>query len=90
MQPGPVFKRRHYGTPESFTLIATNYIVVAVGLAITTNSKHQIHWFCWVIVGLLAVYNIFCLYKYREEYNKITIISYIISIIGLGLLFLIF
>ena len=32
MEPQQVFKRRHFNTPESFTLIMTNYIVVAVGL----------------------------------------------------------
>jgi len=57
MEPHQVFKRRHYGTPESFTLITTNYIIVSLGLAICT-SHHKIHWFFWVILGLLAVFNV--------------------------------
>lgn len=92
MEQKPIFnfKRRHYGTPESFTLITTNYIVLAIGLAIFTNSQHKIHWFFWIILGLLAVYNVWDIYRYREEYNRIAIIAYIIGTAGLGLLFLMF
>ncbi|HVS92327.1 MAG TPA: hypothetical protein VHE59_09860 [Mucilaginibacter sp.] len=91
LQPGgTIFKRRHYGTPESFTLITINYIVVALGLAIFTNSEHKINWFFWIILGVLALYNAFDLYRHREEFNKISIIAYVISLAGLGLLFLIF
>ncbi|HTD98554.1 MAG TPA: hypothetical protein VK668_04685 [Mucilaginibacter sp.] len=89
MEPHEVFKRRHYGTPESFTLITTNYIVMAVGLSITT-SHHKIHWFFWVILGLLAIYNVFSLRRNWSEYNKASIIAYIIGTAGLGLLFLMF
>jgi hypothetical protein len=87
MEPNQVFKRRHFDTPVSVTLITTNYIVVAVGIAITT-SHHKIHWFFWVIFGLLAVYNAFSLRKNWSEYNKTSIIAYIIGLAGLGLLFL--
>ena len=88
-QPPQVFKRRHFGTPASFTLITTNYIVAAVGLAITT-SHHKIHWFFWVIFGLLAVYNVFSLRKNWTEYDKVGIIAYTIGVAGLPLLFLMF
>ena len=88
-QPNQVFKRRHYGTPESFTLITTNYIVVAVALAIFA-SHHKIHWFFWVVFGLLAVYNVFSLRKNWSEYDKAGIIAYIIGVSGLPLLFLMF
>jgi hypothetical protein len=88
-QPQTVFKRRHYGTPESFTLITTNYIVVAIGLAIF-ESNHKINWFFWVIFGLLAVYNAYSLYRNWSEYNKIALISYIIGVAGIPLLFLMF
>jgi hypothetical protein len=89
MEPQQVFKRRHFDTPESFTLITTNYIVVALGLAIFT-SHHKIHWFFWVIFGLLAVYNVFSLRKNWPEYNKISLIAYIIGTVGLSLLFFAF
>jgi hypothetical protein len=88
-QPQTVFKRRHYGTPESFTLITTNYIVVAIGLAIF-ESHHKINWFFWVVFGLLAVYNAYSLYRNWSEYDKVGLISYIIGVAGLPLLFLMF
>ena len=88
-QTPQVFKRRHFGTPASFTLITTNYIIVAVGLAITT-SHHKIHWFFWVIFGLLAVYNIFILRKNWSEFDKVSVIAYIVGAAGLSLLFLMF
>jgi hypothetical protein len=89
-EPHQVFKRRHFGTPESTTLITTNYIVVAVGLSITTSSQHKIHWFFWVIFGLLGVYNFFSIRKNWSEFDKVSIIAYIIGAAGLSLLFLIF
>jgi hypothetical protein len=89
MEPHEVFKRRHFNTPESFTLITTNYIVVTVGLSITTHH-HKIHWFFWVILGLLAVYNIFSLRRNWTEYDKAGVVAYIIGVAGLGLLFLMF
>ena len=89
MEPRPVFNRRHFNTPESFTLIVTNYIVVAVALSIFA-SHHKIHWFFWVILGVLAVYNLFSLRKNWSEYDKVGIIAYIIGIAGLPLLFLMF
>lgn len=87
MEPHQIFKRRHYGTPQSFTLITTNYLVMAAGLSITT-SHHKIHWFFWVIIGLLAVYNFFSLRRNWSEYNKASILGYIIGTAGLALLFL--
>jgi 4-hydroxybenzoate polyprenyltransferase len=86
----PIFKRRHFGTPETFTVIVANYIVVTLGLMIFTNSQHHINWFFWVVLGLLAVYNAYSIYRYREEYNRVAIIAYVISLAGLGLLFLMF
>jgi len=84
-----VFKRRHFGTPESFTLTTTNYIVVAVGLAIF-SSHHKINWFFWVVLGLLAVYNVFSLRKNWSEFDKVSVIAYLIGLAGLSLLFLLF
>ncbi len=84
-----IFKRKHFGTPEVFTLITTNYIVTTVALSIFT-SQHKIHWFFWIILGLLAVYNAFSLRRNWPEYNKISIIAYIIGVVGLPLLFFMF
>ena len=90
MEQRPVFKRRHFDNPVSFSLIMTNYIVAAIGLAIFADSHHKIHWFFWVVMGGLAVYNVFSVYRYREDYTKVHIIAYIISLVGMGLLFLMF
>jgi len=86
----PVFKRRHFGNPAAFNIIMTNYIVAAFGLAIFVDSQHKLHWFFWMVMGGLAIYNAFALYKNREELDKVSIISYIISLAGMGLLFLVF
>ncbi len=88
-QPPTVFKRRHFDTPASTTIITTNYVVVAGGLAIC-SSHHHIHWFFWVIFGLLAAFNAFSLYKNWEEYDKVSLTAYIIGAAGLPLLFLMF
>jgi hypothetical protein len=89
MLPEEVFKRRHFGTPQSFFLITVNYIVLAVtiqffALGGTISSAF------WIILGLLALYNIYKLRRDREEYDKIRIIAYIISIAGLVLMFFAF
>jgi hypothetical protein len=90
MEPrGPIFKRRHFDNPGAFNLIMTNYIVASFGLAIFVDSHHKVYWFFWVVMALLGVYNIFSLYKNREELSRVAIIAYIISLGGLGLLFLV-
>ncbi|MEO6849404.1 MAG: hypothetical protein ABI203_11755 [Mucilaginibacter sp.] len=89
MEPHEVFKRRHFGTPESFTLITTNYIIVALGLAIF-ESHHKINWFFWVVFGLLAVFNAFSLRRNWSEYDRISVIAYVIGVAGLSLLFFAF
>jgi len=88
MIPEEVFKRRrrHNNTPESSLLIIANFIVVSISLTLFT-SKNHVGWFFWVVVGLLALYNFFTIRRNREEYNKITIIAYIISLIVLCLSF---
>ena len=84
-----VFKRRHFGTPFVFTLITTNYIVVALSLAIFTTN-HKINWFFWVIFGGLVVYNVFTLRRNWSEFDRIAVIAYVIGAAGLPLLFLMF
>ncbi|MFI5138434.1 MAG: hypothetical protein ACHQIM_11470 [Sphingobacteriales bacterium] len=81
MIPEEVFKRRprHNNTPESILLIIANFIVVAVAESIFV-SKHHVNWFFWVVIGLLAVYNFFTIRKYREEFDKLTVISYVLSV----------
>lgn len=90
MDQKPVFKRRHFGNPAVFNILVTNYVVAAFGLAIFVNSQHKLYWFFWVVMGGVAVYNVFALYKNREELDKVSVIAYIIGLAGMGLLFLAF
>ncbi|MDF2431407.1 MAG: hypothetical protein JWP44_1038 [Mucilaginibacter sp.] len=91
MIPEEVFKRRrrHNNTPESTLLMIANFIVVAIDLTLFTNRNH-INWFFWVVIGLLAVYNYFTIRKNREEFTRITIISYCISLAVLIVMFFLF
>lgn len=91
MIPDEVYKRRrrHNNTPESILLIIANFIVVSVSIPIFTTRTH-INWFFWVVLGLLAIYNAFTIHRYREEYNRITVIAYVISDIVLVALFFVF
>jgi hypothetical protein len=92
MIPEEVFKRRprHNNTPESTLLIIANFIVVSAGLTLFTDHKH-IHWFFWVVIFSLAVYNFFTIRRNREEFaGRIVLISYLSSIVILIALFFIF
>jgi len=90
MDQKPIFQRRHFGNPQIFNIIVTNYAVVFFGLSIFDSSHHHIHWFFWVVMGLLAVYNVFMIYKHREEITLFSIIAYVIGLAGLPLIFLMF
>jgi hypothetical protein len=91
MIPDELYKRRrrHNNTPESILLIIANFIVVSVSIPVFTTRTH-INWFFWVVLGLLAIYNFFTIRRNREEYNRITIIAYIVSDIVLVVLFFVF
>lgn len=86
MLPEEVFKRRHYGTPQSFYLIAINYVVLALAIQLFA-SHNPINWFFWIVLGLLAAYNVYKIRRDREEYDKIRIIAFIISVAGMAIMF---
>ncbi|WDF78780.1 hypothetical protein PQ469_02010 [Mucilaginibacter sp. KACC 22773] len=88
MLPDEVYKRRpnHNNTPESITLIIANFIVFAVATQLFVSAA-KIGTFFWVVVGALAVYNFFNIRKYREDYNKGQVISYILSLIIMVIFF---
>jgi uncharacterized SAM-binding protein YcdF (DUF218 family) len=88
MLPEEVFKRRHYNTPESFFLITANYVTVALAIEFWAMCP-KVDWFFWVVIGLLVVYNVYKVHREREMYDKVRIISYAISVVGLFLLFFI-
>jgi hypothetical protein len=87
MTPEPIYKRRHFGTPQSMLLIITNFIVLAVLLTLCGKNPG---WFFWVSIGLLALYNFSNIRKDRESYDKTRIIAYIISIVVMIILFFLF
>jgi len=92
MIPEEIFKRRrnHNNTPESVLLIITNYMVVAVGVALFSNHGH-VHWFFWVIIALLAWYNYYTIRRNTEEFsNRATRIGYVISLVILAIVFFLF
>lgn len=89
MLPEELFKRKHFGTPESLLLIVANYVVIAVGVELFAMCD-KINWFFWVVLGVLAFYNYYTIRRNREEYGRNNIIGYMISIAGLLLMFFLF
>lgn len=85
MLPEGLYKRRHYDTPSTFILLMIN--IVAVGVLISFFPHHTTNWFFWTAIGLLAVYNVFDIRKNRELYNRINIISYVVTMVVLVLLY---
>ncbi len=79
--PEEVFKRRqrHNNTPESTLLIIANFIVVAVDESLFVTHKH-VAWFFWVVLAFLALYNFFTIRRHREEFTKVDVIAFAISI----------
>lgn len=86
MLPEEVYKRKHYGTPQSFFLIIANYVVFVLAMEFFAACT-VINWFFWVTIGLLAAYNFYKINREREEYDKARVIAYMISLAGLALLF---
>jgi len=87
MIPEEVFKRRHYGTPESFSLITANYVILA--LLMTIYGTVHMHWSFWLFIGFLLLYNANIIRRNLDEFRGRKKIGYIISLIGLvGMFFL--
>jgi len=89
MLPEELYKRRHFGTPETLILIMVNYVVMAVAIEIFAMCD-KINWFFWVIVAGLALYNYYTIRRNRYEYNRNNIIGYVASIAGILLMFILF
>ena len=85
--PEEVYKRRHYGTPQSMLLIVANFTVLTVTISLFAAGKH-VNWFFWVSMGLLALYNFFNIRKDREEYTRPRIIAYVLSVLLMVVLFI--
>lgn len=80
MIPKEVFNRRHFGTPESVSLIVVNYIVTVIAIQVFAMCTH-IKWYFWVVIGLLAVYNFFQIRKNLEVFDRKNLIVYGISLV---------
>jgi len=89
MLPEDIYKRKHFGTPQSFFLITVNFVVLTLAIQIFA-ACNQIQWYFWAVVAGLAAYNAYKIHHDREEYDKIRIIAYIISIACMVLLFFAF
>jgi hypothetical protein len=81
MLPENLYKRRrgHNNTPPSVLLILTNCIVLAVLIQMFTGCSTNN--FLWVSLGVLALYNVYTIRRNREEYNKLNVIVYVISVL---------
>lgn len=86
MIPEEIYKRRHFGTPQSVSLIVTNYIVTIIAIEVFAMCL-KINWFFWVAIGLLAVYNIFQIRKNQEVFDRKNLIVYGISLVLLLAMF---
>ena len=89
MIPEELYKRRrrHDNTPTYIILIITNYIVLSVFTSFAVSCG-KVHWFFWLVTGLLALYNFFSIRRNREEYTKPIIIAYLASLLIIaGVLF---
>lgn len=80
MVPEEIYKRRHFGTPQSVSLIVTNYIVTIIAIQAFAMCLH-INWFFWVVIGSLAIYNIFQIRKNQEVFDRKNLIVYGISLV---------
>lgn len=80
MIPEEIFKRRHFGTPEAVSIITTNYVVTIIAIEVFATCTH-IKWFFWLVIGLLAVYNVFQIRKNIEAFDRKNLVVYGISIV---------
>ncbi|QQL48826.1 hypothetical protein [Mucilaginibacter ginkgonis] len=80
MIPEELFKRRHRGTPESFTLIIVNAIVLAL-VAPGFVKCHHISLVFWIVAGALAIYNFFTVRRHIESFDRFAMIAYIASLV---------
>ncbi len=78
-------RRQHNNTPQSILLIVTNYIVAAILFMVASPTG----WFFSVVLAGLIFYNIHTIRRNREEYNRINVIAYIVSWVGIILMFVV-
>src|ERR1700744_2410126 len=91
MLPEQLYKRRrnHNNTPKSLLLIMANYVTVLVSTSLFTNCTKITNFF-WIVMVGLAVYNFFTIRRFIDQFNRVTIIAYTISMVVLIGLFIVF
>lgn len=89
MLPDEVYKRRHFGTPQSFFLITVNYVVLILAVQVWANCT-KIQSYFWITLGLLALYNVYSIRRNREDYDRMRYIAYAVSLVGLVIMFFAF
>lgn len=86
-QPESVFKDRHYSLQALIGLVTANYIIFALMVQVCVKCT-GIHWFLWVTLAGLAWYNYYTIRRNLEEFEeKRTQIIYVVSILGMGVLY---
>ncbi|OOQ58567.1 hypothetical protein [Mucilaginibacter pedocola] len=88
MIPENLYKRRrqHDNTPPQLLLIVTNCIVLAVLISLFSTCD-KINNIFWAALAILALYNAYTIRINRELYNRLHVIVYVVSIIGMALVF---
>ncbi|MGI4749147.1 MAG: hypothetical protein ACRYFB_00815 [Janthinobacterium lividum] len=89
MIPEEIYKRKHFGTPQSVSLIITNYIVVIIAVQVFAMVT-PVNWYFWIVIGLLAIYNLYQVRKNREDFDRKNLIVYAISLVLLLVVFFLF
>lgn len=80
MIPEEIFKRRHFGTPESVSLIVINYIVTIIDIQAFAMCT-QIKWYFWLVLAFLAAYNFYRIRRNVEDFDRKTKIAYGVSVV---------
>jgi len=85
--PENLFRDRNYSQQSLVSLITANYIVFAIAVQASVNCE-RVHWFLWIVLAGLAVYNYFTIKRNIDEFSeKRTQIIYGLSMLGLALLY---
>ncbi|MFD1256974.1 hypothetical protein ACFQ3S_09215 [Mucilaginibacter terrae] len=85
--PENVFRDRNYSLQAVISLITANYIVFAIAVQASVNCE-RIHWFLWLVLIGLALYNYYIIKRNTDEFaEKRTQVIYATSILGMGLLY---
>ena len=90
MLPEGLYKRRrHHTTPPTVLLIFTNCIVLFLLIQLFTGCA-TINNFFWAAIAALALYNLYQIRRNPDEYNKLNVILYVVSIVLMAGLFFYF